>query len=229
MPEQIYGNLANQFPDSTLLTGQTDLKNSMNTLNTNLNNIENKTSSFLGNQQQVLTIIDQEKSRLDEKKQSIDNAYSSQVRSTQLNQSMNKRYKEYLKILFVFIICLVVSLFIYFISNILGFIPSFIFTFIYIGLFSFAVIYSISIYVEIQRHERIVYDRLDMGRKNVDDTSFNTTDLSNNKQDQSGNVVGNCAEINPITGNCIRLLETFCRKNELSTLNSYEFTNYSQY
>ena len=39
MPEQIYGNLANQFPDSTLLTGQTDLKNSMNTLNTNLNNI----------------------------------------------------------------------------------------------------------------------------------------------------------------------------------------------
>ena len=104
MPEQIYGNLANQFPDSTLLTGQTDLKNSMNTLNANLNNIDNKTSSFLGNQQQVLTIIDQEKNRLDEKKQSIDNAYSSQVRSTQLNQSMNKRYKEYLKILFVFII-----------------------------------------------------------------------------------------------------------------------------
>jgi hypothetical protein len=227
MPEQIYGNLANQFPDSTLLTGQTDLKNSINTLNTNLNNIENKTASFLGNQDKVLIFIDQEKNRLHEKKQSIDNAHSSQLRSTQLNQSMNKRYNGYLNILYIFIICLVISLILTLISNILVFIPSFIFTFIYIGLFSFAVIYSISIYVEIQRHERIIYDRLDMGRMNVGDISLNTTDGSNN--DQSGNVVGNCAEVNPVTGNCIRLLETFCRKNELSTLNSYEFTNYSQY
>lgn len=227
MSEQIYGNLANQFPDSTLLTGQTDLKNTINTLNTNLNNINDKTATFLGNQDQVLSIIDQEKNRLHEKKQSVDNAYSSQVRSTQLNQSMNKRYNGYLKILYIFIICLVISLILAFISNFLGFIPSFIFTFIYIGLFSFAVIYSISIYVEIQRHERIIYDRLDMGRLNVGDISSNTTDGSNN--DLSGSVVGNCAEINPVTGNCIRLLETFYGKNELSTLNSYEFTNYSQY
>jgi ABC-type multidrug transport system fused ATPase/permease subunit len=227
MPEQIYGNLANQFPDSTLLTGQTDLKSSINTLNTNLNNINDKTASFLGNQEQVLNIIDQEKNRLNEKKQSIDNAYSSQVRSTQLNQSMNKRYQGYLKIMYVFIICLVISLILAFASNSLVFIPSFIFTFIYIGLFSFAVIYSISIYMEIQKHERIVYDRLDMGRIKVD-ASNSTSDISNNK-DQSGNVVGNCAEINPVTGNCIRLLETFCGNNEWSTLNSYEFTNYSQY
>lgn len=227
MSNQIYGNLANQFPDSTLLTGQTDLKNSINTLNTNLDNINDKTASFLGNQEKVLNIIDQEKNRLNEKKQSIDNAYSSQVRSTQLNDSMNKRYKGYLKIIYLFIICLVVSLILAFISNSLSFIPSFVFTVIYIGIFSFAVIYSTSIYMEIQRHERIIFDRLDMGRIKVDST--NVTDVSNNS-DQSGNVVtGNCAELNPVTGNCIRLLETFCGNNELSTLNSYEFTNYSKY
>ena len=227
MSNQIYGNLANQFPDSTLLSGQTDLKNSINILNTNLDAIDNKTASFLGNQDQVLSIIDQENNRLNQKKQSIDNAYSSQVRSTQLNDSMNKRYKGYLRILYIFILVLVISLILTLFSNSLPFIPSFVFTIIYIGLFSFAVIYSISIYIEIQRHERIIFDRLDMGRINSTTSMDTSNNMTNN--DQSGNVVGNCAEVNPVTGNCIRLLETFCGKNGLSTLNSYEFTNYSQY
>lgn len=216
----IYGNLSNQFPDSSLFTGQIELKNSINTLNTNLDTIQNKSSTFLANQDEVLNIVNQEKNRLEQKRQSIDNAHSSQVRSTQLNDSINKRYKAYLKILYVFIIVLVITLIIHFIGKYFPIIPAFILTFIYIGLFSFAIIYSISLYFEIQRHEKIIYDRLDNGRM---EASGNLVDTSNNLmgvKDASGAVVGNCAEIDPITGNCIRLLETF---------STYEYTHYSQY
>lgn len=227
----VYGNLSNQYPDSSLLTGQVDLKNSIQNLNTNLDSINNKTATFLGNQDQVLNIINQEKDRLNQKKQIIDNAYSSQIRSTQLNNSINKRYNAYLKILYVVAIVLVIAFLSSFIGKIFPVIPSFVLTVIYIGLFSFAIIYSITVYNEIKRHEKINYDRLDNGRINAQNgLDISNVDISGGIRDESGNfVVGNCAEVNPFTGNCIRLLETFSGNDNLSSLNSDEYTNYSKY
>jgi ABC-type multidrug transport system fused ATPase/permease subunit len=225
----IYGNLSNQFPDSTLLTGQTDLKNSINSLNTNLDAINNKTNNLLTQQDTVSKIVNEEQSRLKEKKQMIDNAYSSQVRSIQLNDSINKRYQAYLKIIFVFIIVLIVALIVSIIGKSLPIIPSFVLYIIHIGLFSFALIYSFGIYLEVQKHEKINYDRLYM--KKATDGSLDvsgTRDISG--IDASGNkVTGNCAKVDPLTGNCTQLLESFCGMSHLPNINSYEFTTYSKY
>lgn len=224
----IYGNLSNQFPDSTLLTGQTDLKNSVNTLNTNLDAINNKTNNLLTQQDTVLKIVNEEQSRLTEKKGLIDNAYSSQARSIELNDSINKRYQAYLKIIFVFIIVLVVAIVVSFIGKSIPIIPSVILYIIQIGLFSFAVIYSFIIYLEIQKHERINYDRLYM--KKATDGSLDTSVVDASGVDASGNkITGNCAKVDPITGNCTQLIETLCGMSDLPNISSYEFTSYSKY
>lgn len=225
----IYGNLSNQFPDSTLLTGQTDLKNSVNTLNINLDAINNKTNNLLTQQDTVLKIVNEEQSRLTEKKGLIDNAYSSQARSIELNDSINKRYQAYLKIIFVFIIVLVVAIVVSFIGKTFPIIPSFVLYIIHIGLFSFALIYSFIIYLEIQKHEKINYDRLYMKK-----TTDGSLDVSGSRDisgvDASGNkITGICAKVDPITGRCTQLIETLCGMSDLPNISSYEFTSYSKY
>ena len=224
----IYGNLSNQFPDSTLLTGQTDLKNSVNTLNANLDHINDKTNNLLTQQDTVLKIVNEEQSRLTEKKGLIDSAHSSQVRSIQLNDSINKRYQAYLKIIFVFIIILVVAIVVSFIGKSFPIIPSFVLYIIQIGLFSFALIYSFGIYLEIQKHEKIEYDRLYMKKATDGSIDNNITDISG--VDASGNkITGNCAKVDPITGNCTQLIESLCGMSDLPNISSYEFTTYSKY
>lgn len=227
----IYGNLSNQFPDNTLATGTTDLKSSVSTLNTNLDAINNKSDTLLTGQMSLSGIINDEQDRLNQKKQSVDNAYSSQVRSIYMNDNIVKRNNAYLKILYVLVIVLVIAFIISMLGNYFTIISPFILNFIYIGLFSFAVIYSISIYSEIQKHERIDYDKLKLGKATKPGYDYSTKDSSGN--DNSGNsVYGNCAQLNPVTGNCTKLItndkESFSG-NELSSSNNSEFTHYSRY
>jgi len=229
MSTTIYGNLSNQFPDSTLLTGQVDLKNSIQSLNTNLDAINNKTNTLLSMQDGVSTIINDEQNRLNEKKQIIDTAYSSQLRSIHLNNSMTKKSRAYSTILFVIVFVLIFVFIVSIVGKIFPMIPPFVLNIIYVGLFSFAFIYSYSIYSDIQRHEKIDYDRIQQRKAADAGLDVSGMDVSFNN-DISGNVVnGNCAEVNPLTGNCTKLLDAFCGMNHLSSLNSYEFTNYSKY
>jgi len=226
----IYGNISNQFPDSTLATGQQDLKTSISSLNTNLDNINGKTNTLLTQQLEVSDIVNQEKNRLDSKKQSIDNAYSSQVRSIYMNDNINKRYNAYLKILYALVIVLIIVFIISMIGNYFPFIPSFVLSIIYIGLFSFIIIYSITIYSEIQRHDRIDYDKLKLRKATDGRLDISGNDSSGN--DLSGNVIGICPGGSKAAldekGNCTNK-ESFSEMNELSTLNTYEFTDYSRY
>lgn len=223
----IYGNISNQFPDNTLATGTTDISGSIYNLNNSLSAINDKTNTLLTQQVEVSNIVNQEQGRLSDKKKSVDNAYSSQVRSIYMNDNINKRYNAYLKILYALVIVLIIVFILSIIGNYFPFIPSFVLNIIYIGLFSFTMIYSNTIYSEIKTHDRIDYDKLKLRRAADGGLDISGNDSSGN--DLSGNVTGLCAEINPINGKCVRLLDGFSSMNELSSLNTYEFTDYSRY
>jgi NADH:ubiquinone oxidoreductase subunit 3 (subunit A) len=170
MPDSnIYGNLANQFPDIASLTSNSlvsnnpslvTLKTNTNNLQTNLNTIQGQSNAAISKQQDMQTIVEQEQSRLEEKKSSIDNAYSSQQRAIYMNDNTQKRYNAYSRILFIVVIILFIIFALILIQPYLLFIiPSIIFNVVIIGLASFMIIYCLGIYFEIERHEKIDYDR----------------------------------------------------------------------
>ena len=167
----VYGNLANQFPDIASLTSNSlvsDPNNqSLQTLTTNTNNLQQNLSEIqeqsnviLSKQDDINTIVENEKARLTEKKDSIDNAYSSQQRAIYMNDNTQKRYNAYSRILFIVVIILFIIFALLMIQSYLPFIPSVVFNVIIIGLASFMIIYCLGIYFDIQRHEKIDYDRL---------------------------------------------------------------------
>jgi hypothetical protein len=169
MPDSnVYGNLANQFPDVAALTSNAlvsnnpsldTLKTNTNNLQANLNTIQGESNAAISKQQDMQTIVDNENARLKDKKDGIDNAYSSQQRAIYMNDNTQKRYNAYSRILFIVVIILFVIFALIMIQPYLPFIPSIIFNIIIIGLASFMIIYCLGIYSDIQRHEKIDYDR----------------------------------------------------------------------
>jgi len=173
MPEAIqnvYGNLANQFPDIATLTNNSNLvkdnqnlktlKDNTNTLQQSLSDIQSKSNNTLSKQQQINQIVNSEQTRLNEKKDSVDNAYSSQKRAIYMNDNVSKRYNSFSRILFIAVIVLFIIFGLVMLQPYLPFIPSMVFNFIIIGLVSFMLIYCLGIYMDIERHEILDYDRI---------------------------------------------------------------------
>lgn len=235
----VYKNLSNQFPDITAMTSSalvsgniplTTLKEQANTLQTNLNNIQGQSNTLLTHQDSVNTIVTNEQSRLEQKKQSVDNAYSSQQRAVYMNDNVQKRYNAYSKILVAIVIGGAVLLALTFLQSYVPFIPSSVFMLSYIIIISTVAIYSIAVYIEIQRHERLDYDRLyvkPLGSGS--DTS--SSEISYNLN------VGGCineqccvsGQTYTVTNGVGQCLQGFQNMSGLGNINQEEFTNYSKY
>jgi hypothetical protein len=81
-------------------------------------------SVALDHQNKMINIISTEKTRLDQKKTGIDNAYSTQQRLVQLNESYREKNMQYINILIIVIITIVIYLALLIIEQNLSFIPS---------------------------------------------------------------------------------------------------------
>jgi ABC-type multidrug transport system fused ATPase/permease subunit len=167
--QDVYGNLANQFPNIASLTSNTLVSNnanlsvlnaSTNNLQQNLSQIQGQSNDTLSKQQEMNSIVQAEQARLNDKKGSIDNAYSSQQRAIYMNDNVSKRYNAYSRILFIVVIILFIIFALVMLQPYLPFIPSMIFNVVFIGLVSFMIIYCLGIYFDIERHEKIDYDRI---------------------------------------------------------------------
>jgi hypothetical protein len=223
MSNTVYGNLSNQFPTTPPFTGtlNTDIGN----LNDKLTGIQNNSRDVLTQQGEIKKIVDAESTRLQQKKQSVNNAYSSQLRATYMNNNVQKRYNAYLKILFVVVIVLIIVFFLSIIGNYFPIIPSFLINILYIGLFSFLIIYSISIYSEIQKHDKMDFDKLYLNTSIVG----NGSDISDNSMNlMSDGLNGYCPYHTDESGRKV-CNEEFNGNNELQSLNTFEFTHYSRY
>ena len=228
---RVYGNLANQYPTTFPTTGGNTLDSNINNLNTNLDNIQTKSSILLAQQEEIQRIVNTEQARLIEKTTQVNQEYPSKVRAVIMNDNIQKRYNAYLKILVVMVISLVIMFLVSFISKFLPFISPMIVNIIHIIVLSIAVILCIGIYTEIQTHDRMYYDKLKL-KKPYEATSStdisNNTDSTNNLPDEFGKC-GSGTYLNNgvcVVGNRSGFTEM---TNGLQSLNTYEFTDYSRY
>lgn len=116
------------------------LGGNMNTLYQSYSNTNPASSETLTHQQQVIDILNKEKNRLENKKTGIDNAYNTQKRLIELNESYRQKNAEYINILIVIIITVLLYLALILISRYIPFIPSIVISLLIAILFASSVI-----------------------------------------------------------------------------------------
>jgi len=114
----------------------------------------------LTHQEEVADIVETEKARLMQKKQSIDNALVGKKREIQLNDSYQQKQAEYNKIKFAWVIALVIILVSLILKTKIFFIPSFIFDLLTIIVLFGASIYTIKVLIDVSRREKINFNKL---------------------------------------------------------------------
>jgi hypothetical protein len=145
-------------------------------------------AQVMTNQQQMNDIVSTELTRLNEKKQSIDNALSTRERVSQLNDSYRQRYMQYTKMIAVFILALVCFILINLLGKFLPIIPSIVIDISNVVILCATCIILYNIYANIQSRNKLYFDRL-----NLDPPTIITPDqAAQNKKSAglSGNLLG---------------------------------------
>lgn len=212
-----------------------ELNTNTKMLNRNLNGIVSQTDALLSHQSSMDSILQNEQARLQQKKDSVENAYTSQKRAIYLNDNMQKRYAAYLRILVITVITLAIIFVLALVEKFVPAIPSIIFNIIYLVLFTASFIWCMLIFFEIQRHDKLDYDKLYYKSMTATGgTDSSGTDVSNN--DASGTCMNeeccdpDTQEYDNEISRCRNKAQGFsCMGNEIQSYGSYEFTDYSKY
>uniref|UniRef100_A0A6C0D502 Uncharacterized protein n=1 Tax=viral metagenome TaxID=1070528 RepID=A0A6C0D502_9ZZZZ len=171
--------------------------NYLNGLRTGLNDLYNRynttlpaSSSALDRQHQMIRIIDTEKTRLDNKKTGIDNAYTTQQRLIELNESYRQKNMKYINILIIIIITIVIYLALLIIDRTVSFIPSVVMDSLKTLLFMITFIIICIMIAQINKRDPMDYQKLlfvaptDMSNNNTNtsstDASYNTANGTDN-------------------------------------------------
>ena len=138
----------------------------ISTLNTNLNGLSsslgnNSAAYVLTGQNTVYDIVQREKSRLNSKKQSVDNALYGKTRLIELNNSYRKRYAQYTRMVVIIVFTLLIILGISYLKNIPA-IPSSLLDLLIIIVISVSSIWCLMILFDINyNRDKIYYDEID--------------------------------------------------------------------
>jgi hypothetical protein len=188
--------ISTQTNDPDLKSKITNVQSSLDQLNTDFKQANASSSAVLDHQQKMVDIVDTEKNRLLQKKQTIDNALDGRRRAAVLNESYRQRYSQYAKMVILVTGALVVYVILVLISRFLPFIPSFIFGILYSLLFSVCLIQLYIMYSEINSRDKMYFDQIDLDGPTI----LSPEQISKNAKDQgeAGNLLGS---IN--LGNCI--------------------------
>jgi hypothetical protein len=213
----------------------TELNTNTNSLNTNLNGIVSQTDALFTHQASMNSILQEEQARLLQKKDSVENAYTSQKRAVYLNDNLQKRYAAYSKILIISVITLSIVFVLALIQRFVPVIPSIVFNILYLVLFTGSFIWCMLLFFEIQTHDKMDYDKIALKSMTATGgTDSSGTDVSNN--DVSGNCMNEaCCDpdtqiYDPELNKCKNKAQGFsCMGNGIQSYDSYEFTNYSKY
>jgi hypothetical protein len=154
--------LSDKTNDPALTTKTGALQDELSKAHKAFKDADVSSSQVLTDQEKVQSIINTEKDRLLLKKQSIDNALSGKKREIELNDSYQKKQSEYNKIKIAWIFALAIYVLITVLKNHFPVIPSFVNDLILIGTFVTVSIYSINIFIEISRREKINFNKLNL-------------------------------------------------------------------
>jgi len=167
------------------------LTTSLNDLYNNYTSASPASSSALDRQSQMMNIINTEKTRLDQKKMGIDNAYDTQQRLIQLNESYREKNMQYINILIIIIITIVIYLALLIIGRNVSFIPSIVMDSLKTLLFTITFIIICVMIARINKRDPMDYQKLlfvpppDMSNNTVM-PSTNATNNGNGTNDDSG-------------------------------------------
>ena len=147
----------------TELTGKVNkLQSNLDTLYKDFRKSKKSSSAVLARQQEVSSIIDEEKSRLEQKKQSIDNALVGKKRAIELNETYRMRQSQYLKIKVVFVVVLAICIVTTLLSRRFPIVPSIFVTLLNLILVLMGGIYCLFIYSSITSRSLMNYNELDL-------------------------------------------------------------------
>jgi septal ring factor EnvC (AmiA/AmiB activator) len=127
-----------------------------------LNSGSLNTNDLLIKQKEIINIIKSEQNRLNEKKQSVDNALEGQNRLITLNNSYRMRYAEYIKIIIIIVIFLSIFIGVSLARKYIPFFPEFIYNMTIILLVPICAIAVYYKYTQIISRNRLDYDELDL-------------------------------------------------------------------
>ena len=124
-------------------------------------NMTNVSDHTLQKQTQMNAIIDDEKTRLENKQKTVDDMIDSKERMIQLNSNFIARKQEYQKMMIAVIIGLAICIILYTINNFVP-IPSVITTVILIITFAGVLIYCFSVYTVIANRDHMDFEKINM-------------------------------------------------------------------
>jgi hypothetical protein len=144
-------NVIERFSDS-------DAGNLYNGLNSTTLN----TNDVLIKQKEMINIVNNEQDRLNEKKQSVDNALEGQKRLITLNNSYRLRYADYTKMIIIITILLSIFILVSLAKKYIPFFPETLYNIIIILLVPIGIIALYYKYAELISHNKLYYDELDL-------------------------------------------------------------------
>ena len=148
--------------DTELTSKVTSLQSNLDTLYKDFDKSNKSSSAVLARQQEVSSIIDEEKSRLEQKKQSIDNALVGKKRAIELNETYRIRQSQYLRIKVVFVVVLAICILLTLLQRRFPIVPSIFVTLLNLIVILIGGIYCLFIYSSISSRSLMNYNELDL-------------------------------------------------------------------
>jgi hypothetical protein len=154
--------IAQNSSDPDLNTKVTSLQSNLDTLYKDFVQSNKSSTAVLARQREMSSIISTEKSRLEQKKQSIDNALVGKKRAIDLNEAYRMRQSQMLKIKVVFVIVLAICIMTTLLSRRYPILPSIFITLINMIVILIGGIYCLFIYSSITSRSLMNYNELDL-------------------------------------------------------------------
>jgi len=153
-------SLQSSDPNSSAMIGsiQTNLSN----MYTNYAQSNPSTDASIVHQKELLDIVNTEKQRLMDKKQSVDNVIYGKKRAVELNDSNRLRQNRYTNLLVIMTIVLALFAGIMVMSMYLTFIPQVVFDILSIIVISVGIYISVYTFLDIQSRDKMNFNHLDL-------------------------------------------------------------------
>ena len=154
--------IAQNSSDPDLNSKVTSLQSNLDTLYKDFDQSNKSSSAVLARQREMSSIISAEKSRLEQKKQSIDNALVGKKRAIDLNEAYRMRQSQYLKIKVVFVVVLAICIMTTLLGRRYPIVPSIFITLINMIVILMGGVYCLFIYSSIASRSLMNYNELEL-------------------------------------------------------------------
>jgi len=174
-----------------------DVRSNLDKMYFNYTSAGMSTDAVLDHQNKMLDIVKTEKQRLQDKKESVDNAFNGQKRAVELINSNRLQQHSYTNLIIVLIITLVLFIGIMMLSSYFPFVPQVVFELLSIIVISAGIYISLYSFFDIESRSNMNFNELDLpGLKNS--LAGNTrAEGTGNWRDLLGGSIGGC-----ITSDC---------------------------